>query len=388
MLLLPPEVELFGSSVRAAVDRELIAGDALDAGVGGHPSERAVALMRQLGISAIPVPEADGGSGGSFLAFAAAIAEVSRASFATAAFVGGAAQVARAILRFGSQPQIEKWIGPLLRHDVFSSWAFTEPATGSDPRQIETRATHDGSDWVISGEKTFITLAPVASVAVVFAATSPGRLGAFVVDTSTPGWHVGAPIPLLADGFLTAPVRLDEVRVPADAVLGDPDDGFAVLIATEAEAKVRGCATCVGISERAVEEATRYALTREHRGVPIGRKFPTIQSLLGTMHARTLAARSLTMSVAAEIDAGLDVVGDAAAAKIIATQTAREVTSDAIQVCGAYGLSREFPIERLYREAKVFEVVQGVVELQRIIAARELMKAHAGAGSVRNGSRA
>ena len=272
---------------------------------------------------------------------------------------------------------IERWVGPLLRNEILASWAFTEPGTGSDPRQIQTRAEADGSDWLISGEKTFISFASEAAVAVVFARVESGRLGAFVVDTASGGWEAGPPVTLLADGFLTAPVTLDRVRVPGAAVLGDPEDGFSLLVASEAEGKLRGCATCIGIAERALEEATGYALTREHRGTPIGRKFPTVQSLLGDMGARVLSARSLAQSVAAKVDAGVGVIGDAAAAKLIATEAAREVTSNAVQVCGAYGLSRELVVERLYREGKMFDVIQGAAEIQRVIVARELMNAAA-----------
>src|SRR6201999_1732282 len=149
----------------------------------------------------------------------------------------------------GTAAMIEQWVHPLLNNDILASWAFTEPGTGSDPRQIQTTAHADGSDWLISGEKTFISFAAQAAVAVVFARVDSGRLGAFVVDTSADGWEAGALMPLLADGFLTAPVRLDRIRVPRDAVLGDPEDGFSLLIASEAEGKLRGCATCIGIAE-------------------------------------------------------------------------------------------------------------------------------------------
>jgi alkylation response protein AidB-like acyl-CoA dehydrogenase len=374
MLTLPEEAELYRQTVRAAVDAEIIGRPRRSLTESGFDPEL-FGIVRQLGVTGVPFPVEAGGGGGSFLAFIVAIAELARGSISAAGYAGTAAQVARAIISRGTPTMVEQWVRPLLANEILASWAFTEPGTGSDPRQIETTANADGSDWLISGEKTFISFAPEAAVAVVFARVGSGRLGAFVVDTAAGGWQAGPPMTLLADGFLTSPVTLDRVRVPREAVLGDPEDGFSLLIASEAEGKLRGCATCIGIAERALEEATTYALTREHRGTPIGRKFPTVQSLLGDMGARLLSARSLAQSVAAKVDDGADVIGDAAAAKLIATEAAREVTSNAVQVCGAYGLSRELVVERLYREGKMFDVIQGAAEIQRIIVARELMNA-------------
>lgn len=374
MLTLPEEAELYRQTVRAAVDAEIIGRPCRSLTESGFDPEL-FGIVRQLGVTGVPFPVEAGGGGGSFLAFIVAIAELARGSISAAGYAGTAAQVARAIISRGTPAMVEQWVRPLLANEILASWAFTEPGTGSDPRQIETTANADGSDWLISGEKTFISFAPEAAVAIVFARVGSGRLGAFVVDTAAGGWQAGPPMTLLADGFLTAPVTLDRVRVPREAVLGDPEDGFSLLIASEAEGKLRGCATCIGIAERALEEATTYALTREHRGTPIGRKFPTLQSLLGDMGARLLSARSLAQSVAAKVDDGADVIGDAAAAKLIATEAAREVTSNAVQVCGAYGLSRELVVERLYREGKMFDVIQGAAEIQRIIVARELMNA-------------
>jgi alkylation response protein AidB-like acyl-CoA dehydrogenase len=374
MLTLPADAELYRQTVRAAVDAEIIGRPQRSLTESGFDPEL-FGIVRQLGVTGVPFPVEAGGGGGSFLAFIVAIAELARGSISAAGYAGAAAQVARAIISRGTPAMVEQWVRPLLGNEILASWAFTEPGTGSDPRQIQTTAHADGSDWLISGEKTFISFAPEAAVAVVFARVESGRLGAFVVDTAAGGWAAGPPLTLLADGFLTAPVTLDRVRVPREAVLGDPEDGFSLLIASEAEGKLRGCATCIGIAERALEEATRYALTREHRGTSIGRKFPTVQSLLGDMGARLLSARSLAQSVAGKVDEGADVIGDAAAAKLIATEAAREVTSNAVQVCGAYGLSRELVVERLYREGKMFDVIQGAAEIQRIIVARELMNA-------------
>jgi alkylation response protein AidB-like acyl-CoA dehydrogenase len=201
-----------------------------------------------------------------------------------------------------------------------------------------------------------------------------GRIGAFLLDTTTPGWSPGPPIDVAGGHLDTSPVFLDGVRVPADAVVGDVDRGFDVLLANEAETKVGGGASSVGIAQRALEEATRYALGRTHRGTAIGRKFPTIQGLLGDMASSVLAARALTRSLADKVDHGDLSSKEAAALKLFASRTAREVTSNAMQVCGAYGLTADMPLMQLYREAKTGEILGGVAEIQRIIVARDTMK--------------
>jgi alkylation response protein AidB-like acyl-CoA dehydrogenase len=234
----------------------------------------------------------------------------------------------------------------------------------------------DGDGWVLTGQKLFISFARQAAIALVFARTSSDRVGAFLVDPSSPGWSTGEPFELMAFGGVeAAPVYLDDVRVPSDAVVGDSTHGFEVLLTGEAQGKIRVAAICVGIAQRALEEARRYALERKHRGEPIGRKFATIQGLLGDMQASTLSARALVRSAAVMFDAGTDVDEVAAAARLVAGRTAREVTSSALQVCGAYGLTRELPLERLYREGKFYEVAQGVAEIQRAVVARRVLDA-------------
>ena len=162
---------------------------------------------------------------------------------------------------------------------------------------------------------------------------------------------------------------------PANAAVGEPGRGFEVMLAGEAQGKVRASGINVGVAQRAVEEAGRYALQRLHRGLPIGDKFPTIRTLLGEMEADVLAGRALVRSVAALIDDGQPhVAKHAASARIITGRAARNVTSNALQICGAYGWTKELPVERLYREAKFFEVTQGVSEIQKEIVGRDVLR--------------
>ena len=161
--------------------------------------------------------------------------------------------------------------------------------------------------------------------------------------------------------------------MPGDRLVGPVDGGFQIMISGEAFGKVRAAAICTGIATRALEEAASYALTRQHRGTPIGRRFPTVQALLGAAAAGVLGAESLVLTCAGLLDRGEPIPAEAAAARLMASRAARESASAALHVCGAYGLTRDMVVERLYREAVFFDVAQGVSEIQQIIVARELL---------------
>ena len=339
-------------------------------------------LLTDMGISSLPFDPAYGGLGGSFANFSSVIEEVAYHGAGAALYCGPTVQVASAIMEHGSAEQKEQWATPLIRDGRMAAWSFTEPATGSDPKSIATTARRDGTDWVLSGGKMFTSFAAYADVALVYARTVPGRLGAFLVDTSDPGWQPGKPIKMMAFGGQgTAPVAIDDIRVPAESLLGDEDKGFDILIGTEAEGKVRASAMCCGIGRRALHEAVRYASERTHRDVPIGEKFPTIEALIGKMSAKVDAARLLSRRAALAVDADEGSTALlAASARIVCSSMAREVASDAMQVCGAYGFTQEMVVERLYREAKMYEVGQGVIELQHIIVGKSRLAEFAATG--------
>jgi alkylation response protein AidB-like acyl-CoA dehydrogenase len=333
-------------------------------------------LLSGLGITGVPFPVEHGGLGGSFTGFVRIMEELASLGGVAALYVSPTVQAASAILRFGTASQIARWAEPLISGQKMASWAFTEPGTGSDPKQISTRAERDGDGWVLNGQKMFISFAPYADTALVFARTTPDRLGAFLVDTHAGGWQPGTPVRTLAMGGQgTAPVWLEDVRVPADGLLGDVDGGFDIMTSVEAEGKVRASAMCVGMGRRALEEAVRYASVRLHRGTPIGQKFPTIQALIGQMSADVDAARQIVQAAAIAVtEQHPDVKRLAASARIVSSRMAREVSSNALQVCGAYGFTQDMVLERLYREGKFYEVGQGVIELQRIIVGKSRLR--------------
>lgn len=341
-------------------------------------------VLAGLGVPGLAFGEEQGGFGGSYLTYVTGMEEIARAGACAALYAGPTVQVAMAIARYGSGQQWQEWGRGLVEGRALGAWAFTEPGTGSDPRQIRTTATRDGDGWRLDGGKMFISFADAADVALVFAKTGEDRLSAFAVDTESDGWQPGAPIKMMAFGGMgTAPVAIDGLRVPGSALVGEEGAGFDIMIATEAEAKIRAGAICVGIGRRALEEAVRYAGQREHRGRPIGERFATVQGLIGEMSARVDAARAMVHAAARAVDAqSPEVKRLAASTRIVCARMAREVTSDAMQVCGAYGFTQDMVLERLYREGKFYEVGQGVVELQRIIVGKQRLAEYARAGSV------
>jgi alkylation response protein AidB-like acyl-CoA dehydrogenase len=223
----------------------------------------------------------------------------------------------------------------------------------------------------------FISYAAEAAVALVFAVAEEKRVCAFVVDTAQPGWTVGPAAEVMAFGGTGArPVYLESVRAGAEDLIGGVGGGFDVMLAGEAVGKLRVSAINVGVAQRALHEATAYALQRTHRGTAIGAKFAGIQSLLADMRAAVLAARALLYETARLHDDGADISARAAALRLVTGPAARKVTSDAMQVCGAYGMTRDLPVERLYREAKFYEVAQGSLELQRVIVAKDVLRSY------------
>lgn len=373
MSFLEPELQELARSVRRQAWRRLADRDAeLDR--AQRFSRETWDDVRDLGLVGLSFSEEDGGGGAPALAFIVALEQVAYASAVAALYPGTTIQVARALLDHGQPAMRERWAKVLIAGDAVASWAFTEPQTGSDPKQLTTRARRDGDSWVLDGAKAFISYSGVADVALVFAVDEAGATCAFLVETDQPGWQPERPVEVLAYGAAEArPVRLDCVRVPAEGLVGAVGDGFSVMLAGEALGKLRIAALNVGVAQRALDEATRYALQRTHRGTAIGDKFPTIRTLLADMSASVLAARAALYDTARRLDAGAELAGPIAALRLVTARAATETTSAALQVCGAYGLSREMAVERLYRQAKFYEVAQGSLELQRVIAGKAVL---------------
>lgn len=331
--------------------------------------------LRELGVTGAAFSGSDGGGGGTYLDFALMIEELARSSAAAALMPSLNVLVARALQQFGTETARAQYLHSLVTGSSKACWVFTEAATGSDPKAIETKAVTDGDGWRINGSKAFISHSSVATVAVIFARTGE-RLSAFLVDCTQPGVQPGARYDLLGlRGADTGDLVLEDVWVPPDNLLGDIGDGMKVLVSIESEAKIRSSAMCVGMAQAALDEAITYGLAREHRGTAIAEKFPTIQALIADIAAAAESSRWLTYHVASLVDAdtGANIPRLAAMAKLHCSQSAMRAASASMQVHGAYGYTSEFAISRIFRDAKAYEMIQGSAEIQRTIIAKSLL---------------
>jgi alkylation response protein AidB-like acyl-CoA dehydrogenase len=325
-------------------------------------------------ITGLTFPEEWGGSGASFVSFLLAIEELSYAYIPFIYYPLVSSMAAYGFLNYGSEYLKEKYLRGLLTASLKGAWAFTEPDTGSDPKQLKVRAVKDGDDWVLNGTKRFITNSGLADIVVIFALTEKG-VTAFVVETQNPGYIAGKRGDFLAFcGMDNGDIILEDVRVEAKNILGEEGQGFDILLSVEVFAKVASCAGNVGLAQAALDQAVQYAKEKTHRGVPIGAKFQMTQWNLATMAAKVAASRAFLYSVGAKMDKGEKVHAESSLLKIFTAAATREVASDALQVHGAYGLSKEYAIERIYRESKFNEVILGSNEIQRVIAANALIR--------------
>jgi len=331
-----------------------------------------------LGIIGVAFPEEEGGGGGTYLDFALMIEELARASAAVALMPVLNVIVGAAVQRYGTDEARAAYLPGLLSGELKACWAFTEPATGSDPKAIETRATETGTGWTITGTKAFISHSSVADVGVIFARTGE-RISAILVDTHQPGFQPGARYDLLGlRGADTGDLVLDGVEAPTANLLGNAGDGMRILVAIESEAKVRASAMCVGMAQAALDESIAYGLNRLHRGQPLADKFPTTAALIADIAVEVEAARWLTYHTASRrtVPATPEFDRLAATCKLAASRAARQASNLAMQVHGAYGYTAEFPVSRIYRDAKAYEMIQGTAEIQRVIVAKALLDEH------------
>ena len=340
----------------------------------GKMPEDLIKKIIDLKISGLPFPEKWGGSGASFVSLLLAVEELSYVYLPCMFYSLVSSMASYGFMTFGSDHLKEKYLTGLLTGSITGAWAFTEPDTGSDPKQLKMKAVKDGDDWILNGTKRFITNSGRADIAVIFA-TSEDGITAFVVETDNPGYTVGRREEFLAfNGTDNGDIILEDARVKNENILGKVGEGFNILLGVEVFAKVASCAGNVGLARAALDLAVQYAKEKTHRGTPIGLKFQMTQWNIATMAAKVAASQAFLYSVGAKMDKGENVSGESSLLKIFTGGAAREVASDAVQVHGAYGLSKEYAVERLYREARFNEVILGTNELQRVIAANVLLR--------------
>jgi len=340
--------------------------------------EELFAKLGALGLMGVCVPERYGGAGADFLSYVLVLEELSRADAGAGVTVAVHTSAATLpILAFGTDEQKERFVPPLARGERIGAFALTEPGSGSDAGALRTAAVPDGDGWAISGTKQWITNGSHAGTFLVFARTDPATDGprgvsAFVLDAE----HVTITREeekLGLNSSSTADLALDGVHIGRDRLLHEENRGFQVAMATLDGGRIGIAAQAVGIAQAAFDVARAYALGRRAFGRRIG-DFQAIQWKLADMATEIDAARLLTYRAAWLKQQGLPHTAEGAKAKLFASETARRQTAEAIQVLGGYGYTKEFPVERYYRDAKVTEIYEGTSEVQRIVIARELLR--------------
>jgi alkylation response protein AidB-like acyl-CoA dehydrogenase len=334
--------------------------------------------MAELGILGMTLPPEYGGAGMDTLCWAIAQEEMARASVVVADIQLLGSLMQQMILRNGTESQKQKHLPKMARGETICIIAQTEPGMGSDVSGIQTLARPERGGYVLNGTKRFITAAMLADLAVVVATVdkTKGRQGItlFLVEKGTPGFSPGAKEHLMGvKGMGTGEVVFDNCWVPKDCLLGGEGEGFKRAMMSLDTGRIGIGCQAVGLAQAAMEEAVRYAKQRVAFGAPIA-QLQAIQFMLADMSAGIEAARLRLRHAAWLKDQGRPIIREAAEAKLLAADLAVKVTTDALQIHGAYGYSKDFPIERMYREAKVYQIWEGTSEIQRVVIARQLLK--------------
>lgn len=337
-------------------------------------------LLAGQDILALPFPPAYGGLGADLLTVCLAIEEIARACVTSSLILAVQELGALPLLLAGSEAQQARWFPDLAAGRTLIAFALTEAGAGSDPAATRTRATRDGDDYVLEGTKRFITHGSIADLVTVFAVTDPEaprhrNLSCFVVEKGMTGFGVGRLEHKMGiRGSPTAELVFDRVRVPVANRVGAEGEGFSIAMRTFERSRPGIAAQAVGLAQGALDVAARYATERLQFGRPIG-ELQMVQALLADMDASTEAARALTYAACAAVEAGATDAGRwAAAAKLVAGDTAMRVTTDAVQVLGGYGYLEEFPVERMMRDAKITQLYEGTQQIQRLVVARSLLR--------------
>jgi acyl-CoA dehydrogenase len=277
------------------------------------------------------------------------------------------------LVNFGTDEQKALWLERIASGDVVASFALTEPGAGSNPAGLRTKAERDGDDWVIDGQKRFITNAPVAGLFVVFARTRPADdegtgIAVFLVPAGTPGVEVGAKDKKMGqEGAWTADVIFSQVRVPSTALVGDAEEaGYRAAMTSLARGRVQIAAVAVGAAQRALDESVAYAASATQGGTPIG-EFQLVQAMIADQQTGVMAGRALVREVARRYVSGEDTRIGPSAAKLYCTEMAGQVADLAVQVHGGAGYMRDIPVERIYRDVRLLRLYEGTSEIQRLI---------------------
>jgi alkylation response protein AidB-like acyl-CoA dehydrogenase len=371
------EHDMLRETVRALAEAK-IAPHAADVDEQGRFPQEAHDALVASDLHAVHVPEEFGGAGADALATVIVIEEVARVC-ASSSLIPAVNKLGSLPLMLAGSPELKRrYLTPLARGEAMFSYCLSEPDAGSDAGGMKTRAVRDGDHYVLNGVKRWITNAGVSEYYTVMAVTDPdkrtrGGISAFVVEKSDEGVSFGAPEKKLGiKGSPTREVYLDNVRIPADRMIGEEGTGFATAMRTLDHTRITIAAQALGIAQGALDYAKGYVRERKQFGRPVG-DFQGVQFMLADMAMKLEAARQLTYAAAAKSERDEDdLTFFGAAAKCYASDVAMEVTTDAVQLLGGYGYTRDYPVERMMRDAKITQIYEGTNQVQRLVMARKL----------------
>jgi alkylation response protein AidB-like acyl-CoA dehydrogenase len=338
-----------------------------------------VARLGPLGFLGVLVPEEYGGAGLDYVSYALIVEELNRGDASVGITMWAHNSLGtNHIALFGSPAQKARWLPRLARGEILGAWGLTEPGSGSDAAALRTKAERRGDGWVLNGSKAFITNASVGGTAVVMARTDPHRgakgISAFVIEKGTPGFSAGTPYRKLGlHASDTAELILEDARVPADHLLGEAGQGFVQAMQVLEGGRIAMAAMGVGIAQAAVDAAAKYMKQRSAFGKTLA-EFNGLQGMIADMATEVEVARLLLLRAAWLKDAGRPAMHAAAMAKVFASETAMRAATKAVQIHGGAGYITEFPVERIFRDAKLTEIGEGTSEIQRMVIAREILK--------------
>jgi butyryl-CoA dehydrogenase len=375
---LSEEQLMIQSMVREFARRVVAAGAAERDRTRTFPAD-VLKQMGELGLMGMMVPVELGGSGADAVGYVSALSEIAYACAATAVVMSVQNSiVCESLLHFGTPAQKERFLVPLAKGEVIGAFAMTEPDAGSDPVSQITTAERDGDSYILDGVKRFITSGKNAHTVIVTAKTDPSKrhkgISAFVIEKGTPGFKVGheeEKLGLRASD--TTDLIFDRCRVPADQRLGEEGQGFQIAMQGLDSGRIGIAAQSVGVAQAALDATIKYTRKRVQFGQSIA-KFQGLRWKVADMAVEVAAARQLTLAAAALKDRGENFTMEAAMAKLFASEMVNRVTGQAIQLHGGYGYTQDYPVERYYRDARVFTIYEGTSEIQRVVIANQIYK--------------
>jgi len=373
---LSQEQQMIRNLAREFAEGEVAPGAAERDKTGRFPAEL-VRKMGELGLMGIPFPEKYGGTGGDTVAYALAVEEISRVDGSLGITLAAHCSIGMGpVYYFGSEQQKQRWLPGAARGEYLASFGLTEPGAGSDSAATKTTAVKDGDGWVLNGSKIFITNANYCGYIVCTAVTQPGQghrgISAFIVPNPSPGFSIGPAYDKMGlRSSDTRPLFFENVRLPADSLLGREGEGFRQFMVTLDGGRISIGAMAVGIAQGALDAALAYAKQRVQFGQSIS-KFQAIQFKLADMATEIELARNMVLKAAWLKDQGRPFTREAAMAKLFASETAVRAANQAIQIHGGAGYMEELPVSRFWRDAKLTEIGEGTSEIQRLVIARQL----------------